>query len=441
MNSNISRRRAMSLLGSGVACASGLFHGVESALAASPTTGRKRSCIILWMSGGPSQIDTFDMKPRHVNGGAFKEVSTNVPGVRFSEHLPRLAAQADKLAIVRSLSTVEGDHARGTYFVRTGFRPGTNVRYPAIASVLAKELGNGEHQLPDYISINPFAGINPDAFSAGFLGPAHAPAEVAATSGRSTDEDSFARLNIANLSPAAGVDDHRQRRRVQLWQQFEQRFALHHPDTAAVQHRVAYQRAFRAMDSDAERIFDLSTEPPALREAYGRGVFGQSCLVARRLIERGVPLVEVSLGAGDGNPLGWDTHTENFSAVKRLSEELDAGWGTLMTDLHQRGLLDETTILWIGEFGRTPRINGAGGRDHFPAAWTCVMAGGGIAGGQAFGQTSSDGTEVVDAKVSIQDVLATLCCAVGVDPGRENEAEGGRPIKIAEGEPLRKLLA
>ncbi len=163
------------------------------------------------------------------------------------------------------------------------------------------------------------------------------------------------------------------------------------------------------MRSEAAKAFDLSEEPAEVRDAYGRGLFGQGCLMARRLIERGVPFVEVTLGSFAGNNLGWDTHANNFAAVKTLCGELDAGWGTLMNDLEDRGLLESTTIVWMGEFGRTPQINQNGGRDHFPAAWTAVLAGGGIKGGQAFGRTSDDGMTVDDGKIDVGDLLATLC--------------------------------
>ncbi|MBW3597118.1 MAG: DUF1501 domain-containing protein, partial [Planctomycetes bacterium] len=174
--------------------------------------------------------------------------------------------------------------------------------------------------------------------------------------------------------------------------------------------------------------------------AYGRGRFGQGCLMARRLIERGVPFVEVSLGFESGN-LGWDTHQNNFAAVRNLSAQLDAGWGTLMTELKDRGLLDSTTILWIGEFGRTPKINDNAGRDHFPAAWSCVLAGGGVKGGQAFGRTSDSGEEVIDGKTDIGHVLATLCRAVGVSPYKENISNEGRPVRLVEGDPIDAVLA
>jgi uncharacterized protein (DUF1501 family) len=191
------------------------------------------------------------------------------------------------------------------------------------------------------------------------------------------------------------------------------------------------------MSGSAREAFDLSAEPAEVREAYGRGRFGQGCLLARRLLERGVPFVEVTLGDG----IAWDTHQDNFTQVRRLSEELDAGWGMLMQELSDRGLLDSTTILWMGEFGRTPGINEMAGRDHFPTAWTCVFGGGGIAGGQAYGRTSPDGMAIEENGVEIGDVLATLCAAVGITPTRENLTEAGRPIKIAEGARINAILA
>jgi uncharacterized protein (DUF1501 family) len=194
------------------------------------------------------------------------------------------------------------------------------------------------------------------------------------------------------------------------------------------------------MNSQDSKVFDLSTESEKLREEYGRSIFGQGCLLARRLIEHGVACVEVSLGTNSGGP-GWDTHSANFSTVKNLSAELDAGWATLMKDLADRGLLDSTTILWMGEFGRTPQINNNAGRDHFPAAWSTVLAGGGIAGGQAFGQTSNDGTTVVDGQVSVADLLATLCEAVGIESDASQVDNNGRPIRITDGIPIQAVLS
>jgi hypothetical protein len=202
-----------------------------------------------------------------------------------------------------------------------------------------------------------------------------------------------------------------------------------------------YERATRMMRSRAAEAFELEREPDAVREAYGRGRFGQGCLLARRLIERGVPFIEVSLGAFGGGSVGWDTHQNNFDAVKQLSAELDAGWATLISELKDRDLLDATTFVWMGEFGRTPKINGNQGRDHYNQAWTCVLGGGGIAGGQAFGKTSADGTQVEEDKVGPGDVLATVCRAVGVDPDHQNTNPLGRPFRIAEGKPIESVLA
>jgi hypothetical protein len=193
------------------------------------------------------------------------------------------------------------------------------------------------------------------------------------------------------------------------------------------------------MSSQDATAFDLTQEPDKVREGYGRSVFGPGCLLARRLIERGVAFVEVSLGTSSGGA-GWDTHSDNFNAVRQLSGDLDSGWATLMRELDERGLLESTTILWMGEFGRTPRINGSTGRDHFPTAWSAVLAGGGIAGGQAYGKTSDDGMTVVDGQITAPDVLATLCEALGVG-GAYNTDANGRPIPITEGTPVKAVLA
>jgi hypothetical protein len=194
------------------------------------------------------------------------------------------------------------------------------------------------------------------------------------------------------------------------------------------------------MNSEQAKAFDLTQEPETLREEYGQSVFGQGCLLARRLIENGVSVVEVSLGTTSSG-VGWDTHSNNFPAVRDLSAELDAGWATLMRDLKDRGLLESTTILWMGEFGRTPRINENTGRDHFPAAWSAVLAGGGIKGGQAYGQTSEDGMSVVDGQISVMDLLATLGEAVGIGAYAENRHPNGRPIPISDGLAVDEVLA
>lgn len=413
---------------------------------------RRRQCILLWMSGGPSQTDTFDMKPGHENGGEFQEIATNVPGIRFSEHLPRLSQHADKLAIVRSLSTKEGDHARGTYLMRTGRPPGV-LPYPAIGAALGKQLATEHDGLPNYISIVPSTAISPESFGPGFLGPRFAPLIVtnarpmppaAPTANPPVDapgEDDYADLRIESLRASDEVSTDRRGRRLALWRQLETDFVKRHPSSAARSHLTVYENALRLMDSSAAAAFDLSSEPKELRDRYGKGAFGQGCLMARRLIEQGAPFVEVTLGSDAGNPVGWDTHADNFNVVKKLSAELDAGWATLLADLAERGLLETTTILWMGEFGRTPKINGNAGRDHFPRAWTCVFAGGGIAGGQVYGRTDIGGGQVEEDPADVANVLATLCQALGVSPATKNIANTGRPIDLIEGAPLSRLSA
>lgn len=414
-----------------------------------------RHCILLWMTGGPSQLDTFDLKPGHANGGEFKEIETSEPGLRFSEHLPKLAGMAEHLAVLRGLSTKEGDHGRGTHLMHTGFAPRVGgVRYPTIGSSISKHLIVRESELPNFVSVSPFRIFGAAAHEPGFLGPAYAALTVVGEAqmqqqlsvenvlnGTTPIASRFARLGVDDLRPPGAVGDKRAKGRLDLMRAFGTEFASAHADSSTVAHQTVYERAVRLMNSDAGRVFDLSEEPDEVREKYGVGLFGQGCLLARRLVERGVPFVEVSLGGPGDGTLGWDTHADNFNAIKALSGELDAGWSTLMAELKDRGLLDRTTIVWMGEFGRTPEINGMTGRDHFPDAWSAILAGGGIKGGQAYGRTSPDGKTVEDGKASVGDVLSTICRAVGIDPAATNTADNGRPIKIAEGTPIEAVLA
>jgi uncharacterized protein (DUF1501 family) len=415
------------------------------ARAAAGDPQRKRSCVLLWMPGGPSQMDTFDLKPGHANGGPFQEISTSVPGLKISEHLPRLAAQAQSLAIVRSLSTAEGDHNRGTYLMHTGHKPGGPISFPTMGSSLSKALGADDAELPNFISIAPQTALNSAAFGPGFLGPRFAPLTVgAANSFQQVQQPqqpagSFAELGVDDLqNPRIGRTQ--EDARLELWRSLQVGFLATHHSASPLAQNTVYERAVRMMRSAAASAFDLSGEPAKVREAYGRGQFGQGCLMARRLIERGVPFIEIAL-RGSGGVLGWDTHQQNFDRVKSLSAELDAGWATLMNELRERGLLETTTIVWLGEFGRTPTINPGGGRDHYPKAWTTVLAGGGIQGGQAYGKTSAGGNEVEENQVDVPDILATLCRALGVDPQTYNVSDLGRPIKIADGKPIEALLA
>ena len=437
----ISRRTLLRASGLGLlgASTSGWLNVLADERAADPR--RKRHCILLWMNGGPSQLDTFDLKPDHpTNGGEFKPIATSAAGLQISEHLPKLATHGQHLGVIRSLSTKEGDHGRGTFLMRTGHAPGGPVDYPTLGSLVSKELGDESAELPNFVTISPFQAFNPAAFSSGFLGPRYAGATVGASEQAAQTGTGYAQLKLDDLQLPQGVDGDQSERRMKLWDTLEQGFLASRGGESATAHQLVYRRAVRLMRSQAASAFDLEQEPAAVRDAYGRGRFGQGCLLARRLVERGVPFVEVTLSGSDGNAVGWDTHQNNFSLVKTLSAELDAGWSTLLAELKDRGLLESTTILWMGEFGRTPKINAQAGRDHFPNAWSCVLAGGGIRGGQAYGRTSDDGMSVADKPVSTGDVLATLCAALGIDPEKQNTNDLGRPIKIAEGRPVSELL-
>jgi uncharacterized protein (DUF1501 family) len=310
---------------------------------------------------------------------------------------------------------------------------------------LAQQITSGSPEIPDYVSILPSTSINPAAFGAGFLGAAREPLTVgyaAAGTGAApaASADDPVDLRVEHLLPPADVDSQRLQRRQAYWNLLQQSFGASQRSGAPATHDTVYRRAMQLAESRLAAAFDLRQESDAVRRAYGVTAFGQGCLMARRLIEYGVPVVEVAL-SGSGNALAWDSHADNFSVVRRLSQELDWGWSQLMADLDQRGLLATTTIVWLGEFGRTPEINASGGRDHFPDAWSCVLGGAGIQGGAIVGKTSADGKEIVDRPVSIPELLATITRAVGVDPQHENISDQRRPIKIADGQPLTELLS
>jgi len=407
----------------GISCSGWMPH-----LAAQAETAKKngRACILLWMGGGPSQLDTFDPKPDHKNGGPVKPIDTAVPGIQISEYLPGLAKEMKDLVLFRGMTSKEGDHGRATQLMLTGYRPVEAVNYPGIGSLLAKELAPADGELPGFVSISPFrfGGVG----GPGFLGPKYAPLTV---SGNSSDPNARADLTVENMLPPAHVSPASMKSRVEMLQFLQQEFTSKVAGEAAFSRQANYDRAIRMVETQGRNAFNLDDEPDALRDAYGRNRFGQGCLLARRLVERGVPFIEVSL-ANSGNVFGWDTHADNFNQVKSLCDVLDPAWSALMNDLRDRGLLETTTIVWMGEFGRTPVINPNGGRDHFPLAWSTVMGGGGLNGGQVVGDTGKAGAEVVDRPVQVKDFYATICRAVGLNPNKENISTIGRPISLAE---------
>jgi len=302
--------------------------------------------------------------------------------------------------------------------------------------------------LPNFVSIAPFRALSPAAYGPGFLGPQFAPlvvGEGAINFGPQQQTNVDQLLKVEDLDLPNGVSTKRASSRVQLLQEMEQDFVARRPGAAPLTHSTAYQRAVTLMRSAAAKAFNLSEEPKGIRDAYGRDLFGQGCLLARRLIEHGVPFVEVTHSSAPGlnGTLGWDTHSDNFENVRKLSGVLDQGWAMLMTDLKQRGLLDSTLLVWMGEFGRTPRIaTDRKGRDHWAVSWSTVLAGGGIKGGQVIGRTSKDGMAVEERPVSVPDLLATVSLGLGVDFMKQNASNVGRPIRIVEptAKPIKEVL-
>ncbi len=380
-----------------------------------------RSVILLWMNGGPATIDLWDLKPGHDNGGPVREIATATPGIRISEHLPALARWTDEMAIVRSMQTPEGDHDRATHLLRTGYQPQGAIRFPAVGAAVAQRLAGRRgsdvpERLPRFVSVAPtrYAAT----LGAGYLGPNWAPFQIGRAGG------TLGEMRVADLDPPAEIDRKRMNRRWELLRDFEAMSPDGRSDVIASLQNAAGS-AERLMDHGASAVFDLEQESDRARDRYGRTLFGQGCLLARRLVERGVSFVEVTLD-------GWDTHRDNFQRVADLSQTLDTAMPALLFDLKQRGLLESTLVVWQGEFGRTPIINSNTGRDHWPHAWSVVLAGGGIRGGQVIGKTSPDGREVTDRPASVPDLVATVCQAAGIDPRLQNLSNVNRPIRIAD---------
>lgn len=374
---------------------------------AAELTRNNKSCILLWMGGGPPTIDIWDMKPGAATAGPLRPMSTAGEG-QINQLLPQLAQQMNHLSIVRSMSTREADHSRGTYYMHTGYVPNPNVEHPSYGSVIANQLADQTAHL----EIPPFVSIGGASQGPGFLGMAYAPFQV----------DSNGR--VRNLRQS--VDEARMRDRAELLAVLEKRFIRENRGPAAEEHAKVLQSTFNLMSSGQMDAFKLDQEPEAARERYGNTGFGRGCLMARRLVETGVPFVEVNMG-------GWDLHQNCFPQLENKLPEMDQAMSALMDDLSQRGRLQDTVVLWMGEFGRTPRINGDAGRDHWARSWSVVLGGGTIVGGRVIGATNQDGTEVLTDPCSSEDLMATVCQAMGISLKTEFTAKNGRPMKIAGG--------
>jgi hypothetical protein len=377
---------------------------------------RAKSCILLWMSGGPSHLDTFDLKPDAPDKvrGEFRPIDTSVPGIQISEHFPKFARLMQHAALLRSMSTVESDHQLASYHVHTGYQKRAGgVAFPSLGAIVSRELGKHDFPVPNFVCI----GAGPrHSTRSGFLGPGHQPLDVV-NPDRGTDF----------LEPL--TSDANFARQYDLVRRFNSAFYEAYPSQAAEAHASALERAVRLMTAEQKRAFDLSQESATARDRYGRGSFGQGCLMARRLVENGVRFVEVMMGDG----VGWDTHRDNFPRTQALSLETDTGMAALIEDLQERGLLDSTLVIWMGEFGRSPQITSGGGRNHWARAWSSVLAGGGIRGGQVIGHTDRDAAEVVDRPIGVTDFLATVCTILGIDYTHQSRVPGiERPIAIVD---------
>ncbi len=414
--SHLSRRafiKGAAVAGSGMILPNwgGLAHAKS---AAEEVTKAKKRCILLWMNGGASQIDTFDMKPGRPTGGLFRPVPSKVNGLQVCEYLPKMGAVADKLAVIRSMKTASPDHPDGIYHMHTCYKMNERTPHPEIGAVIAKYNGNPDSDLPSFVRTG-----STGNGGAGYLGPKYEPFGI----------DRTGRLPYFT-SPYLKDED--EKKRADLFRVVEDEFGTDHKAEPYESHRTAKERAWRLLR--AKGAFDISKDWPKAKDRYGDTEFGRSCFMAKKLIEAGIPFVEV----GQEN---YDSHGDNFVVHKACMQVLDPAWSALLTDLADSGQLQDTLVIWMGEVGRTPQINNRAGRDHFISAWTVVLSGGGIKGGQVYGASDIDGKTVKDKPVTEGDLFATIYSALGIDH-RKKHYHGVRPIWLTpEGAaPIKELL-
>ena len=404
------------LAGASALTGSALAMGHTISAHANELSRNQKSAILLWMGGGPSTIDMFDMKPGSSNSGPFNPIAT-AGDVQICEHLPMIAKNMDKMSIVRSMSTREADHQRGRYYMHTGYVPNPSMQHPSYGSVIANQLAASRPEL----QIPPFVSIGGGSEGPGFLGMAWAPFSVNANG------------EVRNLN--IGMDPGRLTRRMQALAMLESDFIKQKRGLAAEEHASVLDKTLSLMTSQQMQAFKVNQEPANVQDRYGRNSFGRGCLMARRLVEVGVPFIEVNLG-------GWDNHQNIFNTLEneRLPT-LDKAMSALVEDLTQRGMLENTVVVWMGEFGRTPRINGNNGRDHWARSWSVVVGGGGLKPGIAAGKTNEDGTRVEGKSYTSEDLMATVCQSLGISLETTFYSRSGRPMKIANsGKPIDELI-
>jgi hypothetical protein len=393
----------------------------SSALAGELKKQQKR-VILLWLAGGSSQLETWDPKPGAPTGGPFRAIPTDVPGLHISELMPKMAVRMKGTCVLRGLNTKNGDHAAAAKIMMRGRRDEPSLQYPDMGAVLARELGRADSKVPDYVSFY-FAtegrGMAPG--SAGFLGARYNPMEL--TQGMVPD----------NIRRLGGVSDLDHRERAELRDLLSKEFSRGRASPTLGSHNEAYQRVRGLMAS--EKLFDITQEPEKVRDRYGPTQFGEQCLAARRLVEAGVPFVRVARA-------WWDSHGQNFETHQEMVPELDHVMATLLDDLAERGLLEDTLVVTLAEFGRTPAINPSLGRDHFATAWSATLSGAGVQGGALHGKTDATGNRVVDGEINAAELFATIYSALGINP-HKNYYVGSRPVPLTEPgtKPVKAVLA
>ena len=406
MVGHLPRRRLLQAVPAGALAAGAVSLSDVMHLEAEDLKKRGRSMILLWMAGGPSQFETLDPKPGTANGGPTRAISTSIPGVQVADHWPNFAKTLDRFALIRSMTNKEGNHQRASYQLHTGYAPSGSVKHPSLSASVAEQLADPTFALPPVVSVGRTTG-------SGFLG---------------VDYEPFTVTNPGQMpqNVAVPVPNSRYRRRLGLLGRLEQEFAARGGQTVVRNHQKIYKKSSRLVLSRNINAFDISEEPQSLKQQYGDSQFGRGCLLARRLVESGVTFVEVV-------SRGWDTHQDGFNQIANLSKSVDPAISALVTDLDDRGLLDSTLVVWMGEFGRTPRVNARTGRDHYPRVFSAAVAGGGVQGGQVIGSSTADGAAIADRPVNVPDLFCSICHALEVDPRKEHLSPLGRPMKVVDG--------
>ncbi|MEZ0388473.1 MAG: DUF1501 domain-containing protein [Verrucomicrobium sp.] len=378
-----------------------------------------KNVIYLYMSGGQSHLDTWDPKEGVETAGPTKPIKTSADGVRISEYLPLTAQQMHHIAVLNSISSTQGAHEQGNYYMHTSYTLRGTIRHPGMGAWLNVFQGGGNSTLPNYV----YVGNDSRHPGAGFFPAAQNPLFV-----------NNPEAGLKNVKVQKGLTEDRFAARMSLADELDKDFRSAFPQRNVKAYSDMYDNAISMMKSEDLKAFDLTEEKEDLRKSYGTEPFGQGCLLARRLVERGVRFVEVSLG-------GWDTHTGNFVRVPELCETLDKGLSTLIADLNARGLLKETMVVLMSEFGRTPTINQNVGRDHYPKVFSGIMAGGGIAGGMVYGKSDKEGREVAENKIEIPDINATIGYGLGLPLDQVIYSPSKRPFTVADkGQPISSIF-